>query len=208
VQRMILEWRSEVRQRRRLSAWLALGLAAASCSKVSVLVSGDDDASTTTTATASTTTTATGSTTSSTSSTACPADLTAALGASAACNACVGQSCCPEAQEFVATHSFSAYEALVACAVGVDSNGPCAAACVSTVCASAYALALYQACAQCLTASCCASFDACQADAQCSACIWVSPEGCCSDELYHAWQDCYGGSCMSACGPGNCASAP
>jgi hypothetical protein len=189
-----------------LVLWMALAGVSACSSKTTVIVSGDDDAGATTTSTASVTTTTTGtdSTTSSTTTPPCPADLTAAVGASAACNACLGETCCAQAEAFAATLDQASYEDLLECAVGVGGVGPCAEPCVSAVCSSEYVLAFYQSCAECQTASCCVEFDACAASSACDECLWTGGDECCSNGLFLGWDQCRSGPCGDECGLAHC----
>jgi hypothetical protein len=197
----------------RLAPWGAAVVALVApwaCSpKITVLVTEDAGATTTHTATTTMTTATTSTSTSSTTTSTCPADLTAKVGASEACDECAGESCCSEAVALDMGVA-ATYTALVACAVGPggDGDGPCAADCVSNVCSSDYAFAFLQACAECLSSSCCSEFDACSANGACDDCLWNFPEGCCDDELFQAWNACWAGPCTSACGPAACASSP
>ena len=133
-------------------------------------------------------------------STACDADLVAALGASAPCNGCSGSYCCPEAEAFVANASSSTYDALVTCGAGADGAGPCAASCRTSLCDSDLGYFYLQACADCLNIWCCGPFDACWADSSCAGpCLYAFTSSCCANPSFLEWDTCAATSCSIEC---------
>jgi hypothetical protein len=187
--------------------WVAFGVglvsAGACSSKVTVLQPwADDDVTTTHTVPTTTSwTTSSGTSTTWTTSTpaGCSADLSSLLGASAACNSCAGESCCAEAEALEASPDQDTYNALSACAVGDQGQGPCLSECYAAVCGSDYGYVFFQACVACLNTNCCTSFAACSENGACDSCLWTFEDQCCSNNLFVAWDTCGEANCMEAC---------
>ena len=207
---------------RRVGFWLVIGTGLAcvgACSsKVTVMGNGggDDDTVTTTTHTTQTgtsTTTDTWTTSTSTWTTStwttttptCSADLTSMLGASAACNECVGANCCAEAEALEANPTQDSYNALSYCAIGSQGQGPCLQQCYSPICGNdQYGYAFFQTCVDCLNTNCCTQFDACNGQGSCQGCLWNFNPGCCNNGAYVDWDVCGADQCQNECFGGQC----
>jgi hypothetical protein len=204
----------------RLGFWFVLGTGLAcvgACSsQVTVMGGGGDDDTIPTTTTHTTptgSTTTTWSTTTDTWTTTtwttttptCDIDLGSLIGASAPCNQCVGDNCCAEAQAFESALDQDTFNALSYCAVGAQGEGPCMQQCYSPICGNdQFGYALFQACVDCLNASCCDEFNACNDQGSCQGCLWNFNPGCCNNGAFVAWDSCGAGQCQYECFGGYC----
>jgi hypothetical protein len=94
------------------------------------------------------------------------------------------------------------------CGTG-DGQGPCYDACTVQVCGGSVVYPFFMACADCLNASCCTPWSACESNSFCSNhCMYDDPSSnpqCCqAGSLYHAVDACIDTSCANECGPGVC----
>jgi hypothetical protein len=125
----------------------------------------------------------------------CNADLGALLGSTDACNSCVGTNCCAQAEAYAANQSSANYSALRQCA-----RDHCVYQCVTALCGSSVGYLLLQSCADCVTAQCCTSFNACVSVGTCELnCFggWVAT--CCDPGLYKTYDDCMVAHCPDEC---------
>jgi hypothetical protein len=133
--------------------------------------------STTGTGTGSWTTTTTPTTTTS----GCYADLTAAVGATAECTTCMSENCCVEAQSYIANPGTDTMQVMVDCGIGAG-DGPCMTPCTVQVCSGSVMYMFFQQCGECVNASCCAPWTACENDPSClNDCLLSDPgaPACC-----------------------------
>jgi hypothetical protein len=155
------------------------------------------------TSTTTSTVPTTGTTTSWTTTPVCWADLEASVGATAACSSCVNANCCAEAEQFEAGLDQASWDALLSCAVGDDTTGPCSLECMTPLCAGELYYPFFQACAECLNANCCPELEACLGASSCEQCFYSWHEGCCNNDLYVSWDAC-SGHCEELCGYSMC----
>ena len=131
----------------------------------------------------------------------CQVDLGSALGASALCSTCVAANCCYEGDVYVAYPDEQARNDLVACAIGDSEQGPCAQTCTVAVCGGSVVLDFVQAYGDCMAASCCEPWAACESDATCLADCLLGPDpvsaGCCTNSLFQALDHCHAASCIA-----------
>ena len=141
----------------------------------------------------------------------CGVDLVTLLGATTECNDCCAQSCCAEAQSFQIAKDAQSYAALVGCAIA-GGAGPCASSCSVQVCdGGVLAVFVFSACGECVSANCCPTWSACEAETSCLDTCLLSlpsaPESCCADVAFVALDECAFQYCPEPCGAKSCGAA-
>lgn len=140
----------------------------------------------------------------------CDADFVDLLGATAECSTCMNGFCCEESMEYESAPSRATFLALQMCASTTAGISPCFDQCDHPVCGNEGLLKrhvpLLHDCAECVTANCCAEWDACEADAGfmggCNNCLsWTDfvPAKCCGIPRFDALDECLDTQCASEC---------
>ena len=169
---------------------------------------GTHTTTTTSTGTGTWTTTSTGTGTWSTTYTSTPttsgcyADLTTAVGATAACTTCMSESCCAEAQSYIANPGVDTMQVMMDCGIGAG-DGPCMDPCTVQVCNGSVMYVFFQECGNCVNASCCAQWTACENDASClNDCLLSdpgSPACCVPGTPFQLLDQCEATHCAEPC---------
>jgi hypothetical protein len=118
------------------------------------------------------------------------------FGTSAACETCLKDNCCAEAQAWAANPSDNAaFNSLADCAVRPPDTSPCNADCITPICqedGGTWGFAFYNAMDDCINAACCgATFTAVPAG-DWEACIAATPAAqcCTAGAPFLAWDTC------------------